>query len=82
MALQYRKNTVMEGESVVGGVVIEGYRAVINSTDPNSVDFTSWVGDRAKYREHCAEADADRAAFRSKMYEMQNSMMVENPDAE
>lgn len=80
--LQYRKNVTLEGECVVDGVVVEGYRMVIDSTNPENTNFTSWPGDQAKYREYADIADADRKTFRNMGYAVQDEMKAETVAAE
>ena len=75
--LRMRKNIEIEGECVVEGVTVEIYRAVINSNNPATVDFTSLVGDREKYKANADVADADRAAFREQAYAVQEELLAE-----
>lgn len=75
--LQYRKNVTLEGECVVDGIVVEGYRGVIDSKNPDKVEFSSWPGDQAKYRECVDTADVDRKTFRNMVYAIQDEMKAE-----
>ena len=75
--LQYRKNVTLEGECVVDGVVVEGYRMVIDSTNPDNANFSSWPGDQVKYRECSDVADADRKTFRDMGYAVQDELKAE-----
>jgi len=75
--LQYRKNVTLEGECVIGGEVVEGYRMVIDSTNPNNTNFTSWPGNQAKYREYADVADIDRKKFREMGYAIQDETKAE-----
>lgn len=75
--LKYRKNVTIEGECVMDGVIVEGYRGVIDSSNPDNVNFSSWPGDQAKYREHADLADADRKVFRDMVYAIQDELKAE-----
>ena len=42
MALTMRKSVTLNGQSIINGVVAEGYQAVINQENPEEMTISSW----------------------------------------
>lgn len=77
MALQHRKRIMIEGESVVDGVVIQGYRAEINEADPeNSLNMSDWIANKEGYKANRAQARADSRDFEDMVFELQDEMIA------
>lgn len=76
--LETIKTVTLNGSSMVGGAVLQGYQAQIDSVNPdNIVQMTNWISDQKAYREHRAECRRDAAAFEDAVYELQDQMVAE-----
>lgn len=83
MALQARRRVMIEGESVVNGVVIQGYRAEINEADPeNSLNMSDWIADKAGYKANRVQARKDSTEFEDMVYALQDEMIAAKETAE
>lgn len=81
MALQYRKRMTLEGESVVDGVAIQGYRAELSETDPeNSLVMNDWIIDKAAYKANRSQARTDSAAFEDAVFALQDELIADLPE--
>lgn len=68
---------MIEGESVVNGVVIQGYRAEINEADPeNSLNMSDWIADKAGYKANRVQARKDSVEFEDMVYALQDEMIA------
>lgn len=77
MALQARKRIMIEGESVINGVVVQGYRAEINEADPkNSLNMSDWIADKAGYKANRVQARKDSIEFEDMVYALQDEMIA------
>lgn len=83
MALQARRRVMIEGESVVNGVVIQGYRAEMNEADPeNSLNMSDWIADKAGYKANRVQARKDSIEFEDMVYALQDEMIAAKETAE
>ena len=79
--LTMKKETVLKGESRIGGVMAENYKAEISSVDPENMTITSYQVDKAVYKANRETCRADRAAFEDAAYELQEQAMADSPGA-
>lgn len=75
--LNMKKSVTITGQSIVDGVVAEGYQAVIDSENPSDMNITSWQQDKAVYKANRAQCRADAAEFEDAAYELQDEMIAE-----
>lgn len=80
--LTTKQNITIDGESVVNGVKIQTFRAVINSADPTNLRFTTLRNDEAAYKENRVETRADEAAFEDYVYSIQDTMLASEEPSE
>ena len=82
--LKTNKNITLVGESIVEiatgsgkqNVTVETYNATINTSNPEGIQYTSYIARQdlyKQYRETCAE---DRKAFETAMYAEQDAMIA------
>lgn len=75
--LTMKKKITLDGFSTVGEVKVMGFRAEIDSDNPENMTFSSWPIDKAAYKEHRVEVRADEAAFEDEAYLIQDEMIAE-----
>ena len=75
MALQIRKKNTIEGESVINGVIVQGYRAELNETNPENLIMTDWIVDQTVYKANRSEVRADLCEFEDTVFAMQDEMI-------
>ena len=71
-----RKITI-EGKSVIDGVAVAGFNAVIDSTNPEQMTLSSYQINKAAYKANRVAARADEAEFEDYAYEVQDAMLAE-----
>ena len=76
MALQIRKKNTIEGESVINGTVVQGYRAELNENNPENLTMSDWIVDQAAYKANRSEARADSHAFEDEVFAMQDALIA------
>ena len=77
MALQTRRRVMIEGESVINGVVAQGYRAEINEVDPkNSLNMSDWIADKDVYKANRTQVRADSHEFEDAVFALQDEMIA------
>lgn len=69
MALQIRRKTTIEGESVIDDVIVQGYRAELNETNPENLVMSDWIVDQAAYK-------ANRSAVRTDLHEFEDTVFA------
>ncbi len=74
--LNVRNRVLVEGESVQGGVVVQGYRAEINEVNPEDLNMSDWIADKAGYKAHREQARADAREFEEMVYKLQDEMIA------
>lgn len=88
-----RKNIEINGESVIeetkDGITtqtaVEGYRATINSVDPEDITLTRWFvcgaegtkESKTLYKSNRATCNADYSAFLDQVYAVQDNLIAE-----
>lgn len=75
--LNMKKSVTITGQSIVDGVVAEGYQAVIDSENPSDMNITSWQQDKAVYKANRSQCRADAAEFEDAAYAIQDEMIAE-----
>lgn len=75
--LKTKKSITLTGNSVIDGVVVAGYQAVINSDDPNDMNISSWQQDKAMYKANRAQCRQDEAEFEDTAYALQDELIAE-----
>lgn len=75
--LKMRQTINLAGESVIDGVLVEGYNASIDSNNLDNVQFGSWINDPVMYKAHRTEVRADEAAFEDAVYAIQDELIAE-----
>lgn len=80
--LTMKKETVLNGECRIGGVIAEIYKAEMSSVDPEDMTITSYQVDKAAYKENRETCRADRAAFEDAAYDLQEQAAAEKNGAE
>lgn len=76
MALQSRKKITFEGESVINGVVVQGYRAEINSDNPEDIVISEWIVDKNGYKDNRVQARQDNSDFEDMAYALQDELIA------
>lgn len=76
MALHSRKKITVEGESVINGAVVQGYRAEINSDNPEDITISDWIVDKNGYKENRVQARRDSNEFEDMAYAIQDEMIA------
>lgn len=74
--LKTKKNITLTGSSVIDGKVAEGYSAIIDSTNPQDINISSWQQDKGLYKENRAQCRADKAEFEDLAYVCQDEMIA------
>jgi hypothetical protein len=84
MALQTRKKITIEGESVINGVVVQGYRAEISTSNPENVQMSEWIADQNGYKANRVQARKDNSEFEDLVYSIQDELITaaNNTEAE
>lgn len=75
--LNTTKSITLKGNSIIDGVIVEGYQAVINSANPNDMTISSWQQDKALYKANRVQCRADSAEFEETAYALQDEMLAE-----
>ncbi|MDY3249795.1 MAG: hypothetical protein SOX32_05535 [Candidatus Choladocola sp.] len=75
--LKTKKSITLTGNSVIDGVVVAGYQAVINSDDPNDMNISSWQQDKAMYTANRSQCRQDEAEFEDTAYALQDELLAE-----
>lgn len=76
MALQIRKKATIEGESVINGVIVQGYRAELNEANPENLVMSDWIVDQVAYKANRAAVRADLCEFEDTVFAMQDEMLA------
>lgn len=80
--LNISKKVTLTGESIIDGVRVSGFRAEIDSVNPNDISLTSWQIDKAAYKTHRVAVRADEVEFEEYAYSVQDAMLAELTIAE
>ena len=82
MALQIRKKTTIEGESVIDGTIVQGYRAELNEENPENLVMTDWTVDQAAYKANRSAVRADSHEFEDAVFALQDELLAAKEDEE
>lgn len=63
------------GNSVVGDIAIESYRAEMNYNNPVEVDIQSWFEAKEHYKENREQCRKDKADFEELVYSEQEKLL-------
>lgn len=75
--LKTTKKITIDGFSMIDGVKVAGFKAEIDSVNPENILLTSWQMDKNAYKENRVAARADEAEFEDYAYSIQDSMIAE-----
>lgn len=73
--LTANKKITIEAKSVVNGVEVKGFRAVIDTETPDNIKFIPWEIDKAACKEHRQAVRTDQAEFEDYAYQMQDEII-------
>lgn len=82
MALQIRKKATIEGESIINGVAVQGYRAELNETNPENLVMSDWIVDHVAYKANRSAVRADLCEFEDTVFAMQDEMLAAREEQE
>ena len=69
-----KTSTTIDGRSVVDDVEIAGFRASIDSDNPEDMTISVWQSNKAAYKANRAAARADQAEFEDYAYTVQEEL--------
>lgn len=72
-----KKSTTIEGRSVVDDVEIAGFRASIDSDNPDDMTISVWQSNKSAYKTNRESARADQAEFEDYAYTVQDELKAE-----
>lgn len=75
--LKTKQSITIDAESIINGVKIATFRAVINSENPNDMNHTTLIHDKLLYKENRVAVRADSAEFEDYAYSVQDNMLAE-----
>lgn len=75
--LNYSKKVTIDGFSIIDGVKVAGFRAEINSENPEEMTLSSWQMDKAMCKDYRLTVRSDEAAFEDNAYTIQDEMIAE-----
>lgn len=76
MALQIRKKNTIEGESVIDGTVVQGYRAELNESNPENLVMSDWIVNQSAYKANRTLVRADLCEFEDTVFAMQDELIA------
>lgn len=79
--LKTKRSITLSGNSVIDGKTAQQYQAVIDSENPEDINFSNWQTNKALYKENRTLCRADEAEFEDMAYTIQDSMIAEKKDA-
>lgn len=82
MALNIRVNNIIEGESVIDGVVVATYHASLNESNPQNPSINSFISNYSLYKANREEMRDDRSEFEDAVFAMQDEIMASNESPE
>ena len=74
--LTSKKKVTIEGNSIIDGVSAEGYRAEINSDNPEDMTISKWQQDKATYKANRIQCRKDAEEFEEMAYALQDEMIA------
>ena len=79
--LKTKRSITLSGNSVIDGKTAQQYQAVIDSENPEDINFSNWQTNKALYKENRTLCRADEAEFEDMAYTIQDAMIAEKKDA-
>lgn len=79
--LKTKRSITLSGSSVIDGKTAQQYQAVIDSENPEDINFSNWQTNKALYKENRTLCRADEAEFEDMAYTIQDAMIAEKKDA-
>ena len=79
--LKTKRSITLSGSSIVDGKLAQQYQAVIDSENPEDINFSNWQTNKALYKENRTLCRADEAEFEDMAYTIQDAMIAEKKDA-
>ena len=70
------ESITMNNMITIDGVNVKGQSAVINSSNPEVVNFSEWTNDPILYKEHRVEIRALEAEFEDYAYAKQDEILA------
>lgn len=70
-----REVITITGNSIVGDIAIESYRAEMNYNNPDELDISSWFEARGHYKENREQCRKDKADFEELVYSEQEKLL-------
>lgn len=77
-----KKSITLSGSSTIDGEVAQQYQVVINSENPEDINFSNWQANKALYKENRVQCRKDEAEFEEMAYAIQDEMIAENEATE
>lgn len=74
--LQIRRKRTVEGESVIGGVIVQGYRAELSEENPENLILSDWIVDQTAYKANRSAVRADLHEFEDTVFTMQDELIA------
>lgn len=74
--LQLRKKNTIEGESVIDGVIVQGYRAELNEANPENLVMSDWIVNQQLYKENRSAVRADLHEFEDTVFALQDELIA------
>lgn len=74
--LQLRKKNTIEGESVIDGTIVQGYRAELNEANPENLVMSDWIVNQQLYKENRSAVRADLHEFEDTVFAMQDELLA------
>ena len=75
--LKTKRSITLSGSSIVDGKTAQQYQAVIDSENPEDINFSNWQTNKALYKENRTLCRADEAEFEDMAYTIQDAMIAE-----
>ena len=75
--LNTTKKITIDGSSVIDGIKVAGFRAEIDSMNPENMNLSSYQTNKAMYKEHRVAVRADEAEFEDYAFSIQDTMIAE-----
>lgn len=75
--LKIKKSTTITGHSVINGVDVCGYQAIIDNENPEMLSMSEWKNDELLYKENRTVCRADEAEFEDLVYALQDELIAQ-----
>lgn len=79
--LKTKRSITLSGSSIIDGKTAQQYQAVIDSENPEDINFSNWQTNKALYKENRVQCRQDEAEFEDMAYTIQDAMIAEKKDA-